>query len=71
MRTPLGPLTLPVSLYLNGSTSPAAALNAQFGRFLDHTLNIGLPFSSSALAANGPISTAGAFAQTFNGPVTW
>lgn len=69
--TPLGPLTLPVSLHLDGSISPAAALNAQFGSFLLYTMSIGLPFSFSALAANGSITTTGAFAQTFNGTVTW
>jgi hypothetical protein len=69
--TPVGPITLPVSLHLEGSITPAALYAAQFGRFLDYTMNIGLPFSFNALSANGAISTAGAFAQTFNGTVTW
>ena len=70
VATPLGPLTLPVSLHLEGSISPGA-LDAGFGRFLGYSMNIGVLFSVSALAANGFISTAGAFAQTFNGTVTW
>ena len=68
--TPLGPLTLPVSLHLEGSISPAA-LEAGFGRFLDYGMNIGVFRSFSALSAYGFITTTGAFAQTFNGSVTW
>ena len=69
--TPLGPITLPVSLHLEGSVSPGAVYGFQFGRFLDYTMNIGLPFSFNAFQANGSIATTGAFAQTFSGNVTW
>ena len=69
--TPLGPLTLPVSLHLEGSISPGALLDAGFGRFLDYGMNIGVFRSFSALSAYGFITTTGAFAQTFNGSVTW
>lgn len=69
--TPLGPITLPVSLHLEGSITPGALNGFQFNRFLDYTMNIGLPFSFNAFQANGSIGTTGAFAQTFNGSVTW
>jgi hypothetical protein len=70
--TPLGPLTLPVSLHLEGSISPAAVVGFQFGsRFLDYFLYIGPPASIFSLQASGSITTTGAFAQTFTGNVTW
>ena len=71
--TPLGPITLPVSLHLEGSISPAAVVNFPFfGRFLDYFMNIGGYLGAAGvLQANGSIVTTGAFAQTFNANLTW
>ena len=69
--TPLGPLTLPVSLHLEGSISPVAVIGFQFRSFVDYFMYIGPPGSYFSLQASGSILTTGAFAQTFTGNVTW
>jgi hypothetical protein len=71
VATPLGSLTLPVSLHVEGSISPGALYHPNGGSFLAYAMNIGVPYQISTLVVNGNVSTTGAFAQTFNGTVTW
>jgi hypothetical protein len=70
-----GTYTIPVSLTLEGNISPGALNSFQFNRFLDYSLSVrdlyGGLSAPSLFAANGAISTTGAFTQTFNGNVSF
>lgn len=71
----VGTYTIPVSLTLEGNISAGALSGFQFNRFLDYSLSVrdlyaGLS-ATTLFAANGSISTTGAFTQTFNGNVNF
>jgi hypothetical protein len=67
----VGTYTIPVSLTLEGSISPAAL--SHFNRFMDYNLSIRDLYSglstNAVFEANGSITSTGVFSQTFSGNI--